>query len=137
MGTLIVGPTAFIDKARRYRKMLGGGLRQAGILAAAGIVALQTMVDRLAEDHDNAAKLAAGIAEAGFDIDLSTVQTNIVIFDVSRLGMKAADCAAKLKKMGVLASVFGEYRVRMVTHYGITAQDITTVRDVLHRLLKK
>jgi threonine aldolase len=137
VGTLIVGPTAFIDKARRYRKMLGGGLRQAGILAAAGIVALQTMVDRLAEDHDNAAKLAAGIAEAGFDIDLSTVQTNIVIFDVSRLGMKAADCAAKLKKMGVLASVFGEYRVRMVTHYGITAQDITTVRDVLHRLLKK
>ena len=137
VGSLLVGPADFIARARRYRKMLGGGLRQAGILAAAGIVALQHMVDRLAEDHANAAKLAEAVASAGFAIDLSTVQTNIVIFDVSRMGVKAADFAAKLKKAGVLVSVFGEYRVRMVTHYGITAEDIATVTEILHRLLKK
>ncbi len=137
VGSLLVGPADFIARARRYRKMLGGGLRQAGILAAAGIVALQNMTDRLAEDHANAAQLAEAVASAGFAIDLSTVQTNIVIFDVSRMGVKAADFAAKLKKAGVLASVFGEYRVRMVTHYGITADDIAAVTDILHRLLKK
>ena len=96
VGSLLVGPADFIARARRYRKMLGGGLRQAGILAAAGIVALQHMVDRMAEDHANAAKLAEAVASAGFAIDLSTVQTNIVIFDVSRMGVKAADFDDKL-----------------------------------------
>jgi threonine aldolase len=91
VGTLLVGRTDFIAKARRYRKMLGGGMRQAGILAAAGIVGLQSMVDRLSEDHINARLLAESLATAGFSVDLSTVQTNIVIIDVSRMGMKADD----------------------------------------------
>lgn len=137
VGTLIVGTADFIARARRYRKMLGGGMRQAGILAAAGIIGLQEMVERLAEDHENARQLAEALASAGFAIDLSTVQTNIVIFDVSRMGGKAADFAEKLKKAGILVSIFGEYRIRMVTHDGITSAEVATVVDVLHRLLKK
>ncbi|MHC1758789.1 MAG: low-specificity L-threonine aldolase [Negativicutes bacterium] len=137
VGTIITGRSDFIAKARKYRKMLGGGMRQAGILAAAGIVGLTSMVDRLAEDHENARHLAEELASAGFAIDLSTVQTNIVMVDVSRMGVKAADFAAKLKKAGVLASVFGEYRIRMVTHHGITSVEIGTVVDTLNRLLKK
>jgi threonine aldolase len=137
VGTLLVGRTDFIAKARRYRKMLGGGMRQAGILAAAGIVGLQSMVDRLSEDHINARLLAESLATAGFSVDLSTVQTNIVIIDVSRMGMKADDFAARLKKAGILASVFGEYRIRMVTHYGIAGTEIGQVMETLHRLLRK
>ncbi len=137
VGTIITGRSDFIARARKYRKMLGGGMRQAGILAAAGIVGLTSMVDRLAEDHQNARRLAEDLASAGFSIDLSTVQTNIVMVDVSRMGVKAVDFASKLKKAGVLASVFGEYRIRMVTHHGITSVEIGTVVDTLNRLLKK
>ena len=137
VGSLLVGSEEFIAKARRYRKMLGGGMRQAGVLAAAGIVGLQSMVERLAEDHANAKLLANELAASGFAIDLSTVQTNIVIFDVSRTGLKAADFVARLKKTGVLAGAVGEYRVRMVTHHGITAADIAKVVDVLQHLPKK
>lgn len=137
VGTLIVGRADFIAKARRYRKMLGGGMRQAGILAAAGIVGLKTMVERLTEDHENARQLAEALASDGFAIDLSTVQTNIVIFDVSRMGIKADAFLTKLKKAGILASSFGEYRVRMVTHHGITSVEIAKVIETLHSLLKK
>ena len=137
VGTLIVGSVDFIARARRYRKMLGGGMRQAGIIAAAGVVGLQTMVDRLVEDHVNARKLAEALATLGFAVDLSTVQTNIVIFDVSRMGVKAADFASKLKKAGILVSMFGEYRIRMVTHHGVTSREIGRVVETLHRLLKK
>ncbi len=137
VGSLLVGSEEFIVKARRYRKMLGGGMRQAGVIAAAGIVGLQSMVERLAEDHANAKLLAEALATAGFAVDLSTVQTNIVIFDVSRTGLKAAEFVTKLRKAGVLAGAFGEYRIRMVTHHGITASEIGKVVDVLHRLLKK
>ena len=137
VGTLLVGRKDFINKARRYRKMLGGGMRQAGIIAAAGIIGLQKMVDRLKEDHANARLLAESLANLGLIVDLTTVQTNIVIFDVSRQGLKAADFAAKLKKAGVLANVFGEYRLRMVTHNGITDSDIKQVVDIVTRLLKK
>lgn len=137
VGTLLVGRKDFINKARRYRKMLGGGMRQAGILAAAGLVGMQKMVDRLAEDHANARLLAESMASAGLIVDLSTVQTNIVIMDVSRQRMKAADFAAKLKKAGVLANVFGEFRVRMVTHHGITEENIRQVVDIVNNLLKK
>jgi threonine aldolase len=137
VGTLVVGSKDFITRARRYRKMLGGGMRQAGIIAAAGIVALESMVDRLAEDHENARMLAEKIAEMGFNIDLSTVQTNIVIFDVSRTGMKAADLQQRLKQAGVLVSLFGDYRVRMVTHHGITAGHVRQVADILAALKQK
>ena len=137
VGTLLVGSEEFIAKARRYRKMLGGGMRQAGVIAAAGIVGLQNMVERLSEDHANAKLLADALVTAGFAVDLSTVQTNIVIFDVSRSGMKAAELVARLKQAGVLAGAFGEYRIRMVTHHGVTAAEINKVADVLQRLSKK
>ena len=137
VGTLLVGSEEFIAKARRYRKMLGGGMRQAGVIAAAGIVGLQNMVERLSEDHANAKLLADSLVTAGFAVDLSTVQTNIVIFDVSRSGMKAAELVARLKQAGVLAGAFGEYRIRMVTHHGVTAAEINKVADVLQRLSKK
>lgn len=137
VGSLLVGQSDFIAKARRYRKMLGGGMRQAGILAAAGMVALKKMVERLPEDHANARLLAESLAEEGFGIDLSTVQTNLVIFDVSRVGTKAADFAAKLRQEGIQAGVLSEYRLRMVTHHGIEAADIAAVMDTIRRLMRK
>ncbi len=137
VGSLLVGKADYIARCRRYRKMLGGGMRQAGIMAAAGLVGLHSMIERLAEDHANARLLADSLTSAGFAIDLTTVQTNIVIIDCSRMGLKAADFVAKLKKQGVLANVFGEYRIRMVTHHGITAAEISLVVDTLNRLMKK
>ena len=87
VGSVICGSAGLIDKARRVRKMLGGGMRQAGVIAAAGIVALEKMVDRLAEDHANARALAEGVAKLpGLAVDLASVQTNIVIFRVERGG---------------------------------------------------
>jgi threonine aldolase len=118
VGSVLVGPRAVIDEARRYRKMVGGGMRQAGVLAAAGLVALQTCVARLADDHRRARRLAEGLADQpGIDIDLSTVQSNIVRFDVSGMGMTAAQFAEGLEPHGVRVSGGGgSGGVRMVTH---------------------
>ncbi|MGB9842191.1 MAG: threonine aldolase family protein [Candidatus Bathyarchaeales archaeon] len=125
VGSVLVGTCEFIEKARKIRKILGGGMRQAGIIAAPGIVALETMIDRLAEDHKNARRLAEGIAKIdGVQIDLSRVQTNIVCFDVSGLGMSADVFVAKLKEKGVLALTMGENKVRLVTHRGIEREHV-------------
>lgn len=137
VGSLLVGPRAFIEKARRFRKMVGGGLRQAGIIAAAGIVALKTMVDRLAEDHANARGLAEALANSGYGIDMATVQTNIVIFSMVGLKTSAPEFVAKLKEQGVKANAFGDTRVRMVVHYGVSREDIEYVAGVLARLRKE
>lgn len=134
VGSLLVGPRDFITKARRYRKMLGGGMRQAGIIAAAGIVAIKTMTERLVEDHYNARKLAEAVAEIGLNIDLSTVETNIVIFDVSPLQITASQVVEKLGQDGIRVSQFGEYKVRMVTHHGLTAEDIQYTIDILSQI---
>lgn len=136
IGSMLAGSKEFITKARRNRKLLGGGLRQAGILAAAGIVALETMVDRLAEDHRNAKLLAEAIANMNVNIDLSTVQTNIVLFDVKRQRITAKELAARLAAKGIKVSEFGEYKVRMVTHHGITEQDLDYTIGALHECLK-
>jgi threonine aldolase len=136
VGSLLTGSQEFIEKARRYRKMLGGGMRQAGILAAAGIVALKTMVDRLAEDHLHARILGAAIANLGLTIDLSTIQTNIVLFDVAGLPMTTEDMVTKLNQYGVKVSQFGDNKLRMVTHHGITKADIEYTLDVLARIIK-
>ncbi len=123
VGSLICGSQEFIDRARKNRKMVGGGMRQAGIIAAAGIVALETMVDRLAEDHANARRLALGLARLrGLRLDSDTVQTNIVIFEVVDRPAKAF--MDDVKNRGVLSSYVSGRKVRMVTHYGITADDI-------------
>jgi len=136
VGSLLVGTQRFIGQARRIRKMVGGGMRQAGIIAAAGIVALQSMVERLTEDHENAKRLADGIASIGYEIDLSTVQTNIVIFSVAGLKVYAPKLVAALGENGVKASAFGEQRVRLVTHFGIERADIDYTVDILAKLKK-
>jgi threonine aldolase len=121
VGSVLCGSADFIAKARRNRKMVGGGMRQAGVIAAAGVYALEHMVERLAEDHENAKVLARGLAELPVvDLDAESIQTNIVIFRVEdSLGfMRAA------KREGVLCTSPGPGRVRMVTHYGIERADI-------------
>lgn len=137
MGSLLVGSKDYIEKARRYRKMVGGGLRQAGVVAAAGIVALEKMVNRLGEDHANARILADAFINMGLKVDMSTVQTNIVIFDVSPLGIKAAEFADKLRQNGLKANVFGEYKIRMVTHYGVTRDDIKFTIDKIAQIIRR
>ena len=132
VGSIIVGSADYIQEARRWRKMVGGGMRQVGVLAAAGIVALDSMVDRLAEDHANARKLAEGLAEVeGISIDPDSLPTNLVFFDVER--EDRADLHAKLVERGIKGGG-GARRWRYVTHYGITESDIdytlATVADV-------
>jgi threonine aldolase len=125
VGSLVVGDQEFIDRARRYRKMLGGGMRQAGIIAAPGIIAIEKMVDRLKDDHANAKMLAEGLAKIdGISLDLSHVQTNIVFYDVTGLGIDAEKWVAKMKEFGVKAGAVDSGRVRMVTHRGIEKEDI-------------
>ena len=120
VGSLVVGTAEFIEKARKNRKILGGGMRQAGIIAAPGIIALEKMVDRLAEDHANARFLAEGLSKIdGVKVNLKRVQTNIVLFDISSLGLADNQFIIKLKDKGVLALMHGTHVVRMVTHFGI------------------
>lgn len=120
VGSIVCGSKEFVARARRARKQLGGGLRQVGVIAAAGIVALETMVDRLAEDHEHARTLAQGLAQIpGVHIDPARVQTNIVLFDIDN----AAAFQRTLRDLGVLTTPSGTH-VRMVTHYGVTRADI-------------
>jgi threonine aldolase len=133
VGSVVVGSAAFVNRARRVRKMLGGGMRQAGVIAAAGIVALTNMVERLAEDHANARILAEGAASLpGVSFDPSAVETNIVVFRTAS-ATAAAALAAAAHREGLLVSDFGGGRIRMVTHYGITADDCRRAIEVLRR----
>ena len=129
VGSVVVGSAEFIAKARRVRKMAGGGMRQAGIIAAAGLVALETMVERLAEDHANAQRLAQGLAGLpGIELDPAAIETNIIYIELAEDGGR--DLAAALKERGVLAN--GRHNwVRFVTHYGITSEDIDEALDVI------
>jgi threonine aldolase len=121
VGSVLCGDSDFIGRARKNRKMLGGGMRQAGIIAAAGIYALECMVGRLADDHANAKLLARGLAELPMvELDPETVETNIVIFAVD----DSAGFARGLKNAGVLCTSPKPGRLRMVTHYGIERADI-------------
>jgi threonine aldolase len=131
VGSMLLGERSFIDEARRWRKMLGGGMRQAGVLAAAGLVALEETPARLHEDHENAQRLARGPAELpGIRLDPERVVTNIIIFDVSETGITADEICARLKERGILASGFGS-SIRMVTHYDVSREDIeTALREI-------
>jgi threonine aldolase len=121
-GSIVCGSTAFIERARAFRRMVGGAMRQAGVMAAAGLVALEQMVDRLADDHKQAAKLAKGIH--GIDralVDPQSVETNIVMIDVSRTGADAKTWLAALAAQGVRAGAWTPTQLRLVTHRHIDA----------------
>lgn len=124
VGSILAGPRPVIDKARRWRKVLGGGMRQAGILAAAGIVALTCHVERLAEDHANARRLAEGLAEIDvLGLDPGKVQTNMVFFKLEKSVFTALQ--SDLKEQGILIS--GRDKVRLVTHLDVTGDDMDVV----------
>ena len=126
VGSVLCGSAEFITRARKWRKMLGGGMRQAGVLAAAGMVALDTMVERLADDHANARRLAAGLANIdGITVDPDGIQTNIVIFEVDqdKVG-EARSVIAALREDGVLVSHSREQSLRMVTHRQVDSADV-------------
>lgn len=138
VGSLLCGTKDFIAKARRFRKMVGGGMRQAGIIAAAGIVALTEMVERLAEDHQTARKLAEGLIDLpGMRLDLETVQTNIVIFGPKNPPPEGPSFAQALAREGVKVGDIGGGRFRAVTHYGITAKDIDEAVQVIRRVWRE
>jgi len=127
-GTMLCGPRAFVERARRVRKMLGGGMRQAGIIAAAGVVALTAMVDRLAEDHQNARALAEGLGRvAGLRVHPARRRTNMVFFEVAGGAAGAGRFAAALGERGVLVGPRGSGYLRAVTHYGVSGADIERV----------
>jgi threonine aldolase len=133
-GSLFCGTAETVEQARRWRKRLGGGMRQTGVLAAAGLVALDSMVDRLAEDHANARTLAEGLAELpGVSCDLSRVQTNLVYFEVTK--MSAAEFEHGCRQRGLLGEAIGRQRVRLVTHIGITAADIQSALKICEEAL--
>lgn len=133
VGSVLCGPREFIELARRNRKMLGGGMRQVGVLAAAGVYALDNNISRLADDHANAARLAAGIGK--YDaFHVATPQTNIVIIDI--LKGKPATWLRAFEQAGVLAVGFGPTTLRMVTHINIPAEDIEAALDRIARAVE-
>lgn len=136
VGSLVCGSGELIWKARRQRKLLGGGMRQAGVLAAAGIVAIEQMVDRLAEDHANAKHLAAGLAQLpSIALEAARVQTNIVIFDLAPGGFSAADLVRDLSARGIKIGAIGGRRFRAVTHHGIERADIEYTVSTFEQVL--
>lgn len=122
MGSMLVGSREFIDRARKNRKLLGGGLRQVGVVAAAGRVALQEMIDRLADDHENARLLQRGLSEVA-GLMPHAPSTNMVMVDVVRPGLSAADVGRRLKAAGVLTNAVGPQRLRLVTHKDVSRED--------------
>lgn len=137
VGSVVCGSKEFIAQARRIRKVLGGGMRQSGIIAAAGIAALEQMVERIAEDHKNARRLTEGIARIkGLSVDPAKTQTNIVYFDLASERLTAEKLVTGLTKKGIRLLSVGPRRLRAVTHYGITAEDIDLTLTVLRELME-
>jgi threonine aldolase len=136
IGSLVTGSKPFIDRVHRFRKMFGGGMRQVGIIAAAGIYALNHHLERLKEDHHNAKRLAVGLKEfKGVSIDPKHVETNIVIFDVTNTGMTGAQVAEAMKKEGVLIHAFGKTQIRLVTHLDVSSEDIEIALKAFKKVL--
>ena len=135
VGSLLCGTQESVEKARKWRKMLGGGMRQVGVIAAAGIVSLEKMVSRLAEDHENARRLASGLASIpGFTVHPEKVQTNIVNFEFPAA---VSDFVSKAGAQGVKMLSRGERSVRAVTHRMVSAADIDEVLERLDRLVRE
>jgi len=138
VGSILLGRKETIEKARSIRRMFGGGMRQVGVLAAAGLVALEKHIDRLAEDHENASLLANEIASVdGLEINPEEVKTNILIFSCEHSGLKAQELTQKLGEAGVLCLSTGEYTVRMVTHLDVSREDCLNAADIIIEVAKK
>ena len=136
VGTILAGTREFIERARKYRKMLGGGMRQAGVIAAPGIIAIRDMTERLAEDHANAKHLAAGLnTMPGFHVDPESVQIDMVFSDFEWDDLD--DLQAWLKSKGVLIGGYMENQLRFVTHYGIQKSDIHVFIGLLKEYYKE
>jgi threonine aldolase len=137
VGSLVAGSKTFIDRVHRFRKMFGGGMRQAGILAAAGLYALDHHLDRLKEDHRKAKRLALGLSELkGVSINPEHTETNIVIFDVVNKQMTASGVAEAMKKKGILIHPFSRGQIRLVTHLDVFAEDIEKVLEAFKRIFR-
>ena len=138
IGSLVAGARTFIDRVHRFRKMFGGGMRQVGILAAAGIYALDHHVERLKEDHQNAKRLALGLKEIkGISINTEEVETNILIFDVAGTGISPLQLRDALKKEGVLIHGVGKTQIRLVTHLDVSKEDIDTALKAFKKVLRQ
>ena len=138
VGSILCGSNEFIEGAHKWRKMVGGGMRQAGVLAAAGLVALDNMVERLADDHSNAKRLAEGLANIeGITVDPTSIQTNIVIFEVAESAGNANDVINELADEGVLVTYPGQQSLRMVTHRHISASDIDEALSRVAKVMTK
>jgi threonine aldolase len=134
VGSVLVGPEDKIHEAKRWRKMLGGGMREIGMLGAAGRYALDHMVDRLADDHLNARTLAEGLAEMeGVRLDLDRVQTNLVIFELVHHDPR--EFLAECERRGLKGGMMGPTRLRFVTHYGVEPQDVQHALKVVDEVL--
>jgi threonine aldolase len=139
VGSVLCGSQDFIQRAHRIRKQLGGGMRQAGILAAAGIVALETMIDRLAEDHARAKRLAQGLAKIpGIALDPGTPYTNMIFLSLSaEVPSNTKDVVAALEKQGVLVGATGSRRFRLVSHYWIDDAGVEKAIQAFSQVLSK
>jgi threonine aldolase len=138
VGSMIVGSREFIERCRSIRKMLGGGMRQAGVLAAAGLVALEKGPKRLQIDHDNARYLANQVASIpGITLNPANVQTNIVIVDVKKAGWSSADAVKALAQRGLLAVPVDNERLRMVTHLDVHRHDIERAGNIIREVLQR
>jgi threonine aldolase len=137
VGSLVIGSKEFVARAHRFRKQFGGGMRQAGILAAAGLYALEHNVERLAEDHLNAKRLAQGIAEIdGLDIDVNAVETNILYFHVRKPGLTVPMLLESLRTDGVLMLGTGPNSIRAVTHLDVSKEGIDRAVEVLKKVVQ-
>jgi threonine aldolase len=137
VGSVIVGSKAFIERCRSIRKMLGGGMRQAGVIAAAGLIALEKGPKRLHIDHENAGLLAERLAEIpGIRINPAKVQTNIVIYDIQQTGLSSADFLAELARRKVLGVPVDAEKIRMVTHLDVERNDVEKAQQTIREMLK-
>lgn len=137
-GSLLAGPKTLIDQCVRYRRMYGGAMRQVGILAAAGLYALDHHLERIADDHANAKRMGARLAaSSAIELDETTVETNIIVFDLAEGAPDADQLVAGAKDAGLLLFPFGPRRMRVVTHLNVTAEQADTAADILVALAER
>jgi len=134
-GSIIAGNKTFILKARKVRQMMGGGMRQAGVMAAAGLIGITTMVERLSEDHNNAKFLAKNLFDMGFRLDMETVQTNMVYFELPSKKMDPILFLKHLIDNGIQINPPSNERFRVVLHYGISRQDVEYVIEIVKQFV--